>query len=328
MASSIAQQIETLETYQQNFSDLPELKKGLEPQKLTTFQMNLGKLCNLACVHCHVNAGPTKTKENMNEDTVNLCLDVIARVPTIEAVDLTGGAPEMNPYFKKIVTRCRELGKRVIDRCNLVILEEPGYEHLYSFLAENQVEIVSSLPHYAQSKTDSQRGRGVFDKSVIALQKLNKLGYGKELQLHLVSNPSGLFLSGSQKQLEREFKENLFRKFGIVFNELFCINNLPINRFLDSLVRKKKFDQYMDILVNAYNPSTVQGLMCRSHVSVSYEGYLYDCDFNQMLEMKIDETDHIKNFDLDRFLNRKIKVLNHCYGCTAGAGSSCGGALE
>ncbi len=328
MTSSVTEQIGVLSAYPSSFCDEVEIKGGISPDSLKIFQINVGKLCNQACLHCHVEAGPTKTKENMTEETLDMCLDVIAKTPSIETVDVTGGAPEMNPHFKKMVLRCKELGKTVIDRCNLTILEEEGYEDMYGFLTENKVDIVASLPHYAQSKTDNQRGRGVFDKSMIALKKLNALGYGTDLTLNLVYNPTGVFLSGSQEQLEREFKENLKRNYDIVFNQLFCINNLPINRFLDSLVRKNKFEDYMEILVNAYNPATVNGLMCRHQISVGYDGRLFDCDFNQMLEMEIDGMGHIKDFNLEKFLSRKIKVLNHCYGCTAGSGSSCGGALE
>jgi radical SAM/Cys-rich protein len=327
----LSEQIKTLETYGSAFSDRDELQGGLKPSTLTTFQMNLGKLCNQACRHCHVEAGPNRT-ELMTEETILQCLEVIRNTPSIQTVDVTGGAPEMNPHFKMLVEELHKLGKHIIDRCNLTILEEPGYEYLYDFLKEHKVEIIASLPHYASSKTDNQRGRGVFDKSVIALQKLNKMGYGtgseESLPLNLVYNPNGLFLSGSQSQLEREFKENLMRKYNITFHNLYCINNIPINRFLDSLVRKDKFQEYMDILVQAYNPSTVDGLMCRSQVSVSYDGRLFDCDFNQMLDLEVESEGHIRDFNLDSFSKRSIKVLNHCYGCTAGSGSSCGGALE
>ena len=327
----LAEQISILDEFPEHFKDRKELKKGLRPSTLTTFQMNLGKLCNQVYRHCHVEAGPHR-KELMSQETIKQCLDVIASIPTIHTVDVTGGAPEMNPHFKMLIQEVHHLGKHIIDRCNLTILEEPEYEYLYDFLLEHKVEIVASLPHYASSKTDQQRGRGVFDKSIIALQKLNQLGYGKSekngLSLNLIYNPSGLFLSSSQSQLEREFKENLMRKYNITFDNLYCINNIPINRFLTSLVRKGKFSEYMELLAQAYNPSTVDNLMCRSHISVSYDGRLFDCDFNQMLDLEVESENHIRDFNLESFAKRSIQVFNHCYGCTAGSGSSCGGALE
>ncbi len=221
----------------------------------------------------------------------------------------------------------RKLGKKIIDRCNLTILEEKGNEDLHEFLAANEVEICSSLPYFSQSKTDQQRGDGVFNKSITALQKLNKIGYGTRLPLNLVYNPVGVFLSSAQKQMEREFKENLDKKFGIVFNSLYCINNMPINRYLGALVRTGKFETYMETLVNAYNPMTLEGLMCRHQISVGYDGKIYDCDFNQMLELEAKPVSHIDHFDYETFVNRNIVVANHCFGCTAGAGSSCGGEV-
>jgi radical SAM/Cys-rich protein len=273
-----------------------------------------------------VDASPIRT-EMMSKEIMDLCLRVIGSTPQIKTVDITGGAPEGNPHFTYLVEQVRKLGKHIIDRCNLTILEEPGNEYLYDFLASNEVEVCSSLPYFAESQTDKQRGDGVFRKSIIAIQKLNKLGYGKDLTLNLVYNPVGLFLSSSQKQLEREFKENLSKKFGIIFNQLYCINNLPINRFLAALVRAGKFETYMDTLVNSYNPQTLDGLMCRHQISVGYDGKVYDCDFNQMLELESKPFSHIRDFNLESFLNRDIVVANHCYGCTAGAGSSCGGEL-
>ncbi|TGM01741.1 arsenosugar biosynthesis radical SAM (seleno)protein ArsS [Leptospira jelokensis] len=300
--------------------------KPIQARSIKVFQINVGKWCNQACRHCHVDASPIRT-EMMDENTAKLCIELISKIPEIETVDITGGAPEGNPYFKMLVTEARRLGKRVMDRCNLTILEEPGYEWLYEFLKENQVEIVSSLPSVLENVTDNQRGKGVYQKSITALKKLNAIGYGTSLPIHLVYNPNGLFLSSGQAQLEKEYKDHLYKKYGIVFNQLFCINNLPINRFLGSLVRAGKFEMYMETLVNAYNPATVNGLMCLDQISVGYDGSVYDCDFNQMLELKSKGVKHIQDFDLPTFLGREIVVANHCYGCTAGAGSSCGGEI-
>lgn len=293
---------------------------------LSTFQINVGKKCNQACSHCHVDASPTRT-EMMSRETAESCLRIIGKLDEIETVDITGGAPEINKNFGYIVTESRRLGKHVIDRCNLTILEEPGFEHLYQFLTDNEVEIVASLPHFDQAHTDRQRGEGVFDKSIIALKKLNELGYGRKLPLNLVYNPAGLFLSAPQKQLEREFKENLKRKFGIVFDNLYCINNLPINRYLARLKQLGKFETYMEILVNAFNPATLDGLMCRHQISVGYDGQIYDCDFNQMLDMTVKAVAHVDSFDYQKFIDRRIETANHCFGCTAGSGSSCGGEI-
>ena len=325
----VAEQVDTLSKYEAPFSEAVEKSlgiKAIEAGSLTTLQMNLGKLCNQACKHCHVDAGPGRT-ENMKLETVEQCLDIIRSVDSIQTVDVTGGAPEMNQYFRYLITETKKAGKHIIDRCNLTILEEEGYEWVYDFLVENDIEIVASLPYFAASKTDKQRGNGVFDKSITALQKLNKLGYGNDRSLSLVYNPTGLFLSGSQTDLKQEFKAQLKTKYDIVFNNLYCINNVPINRFLLSLVRKEKFEEYMKVLVNAFNPATVEGLMCRHQMSVSYEGYIYDCDFNQMLDMTVEEVSHVKDFNLDKFIHRSILVNSHCYACTAGAGSSCGGEL-
>lgn len=310
-----------------------QIEKELGGQPLTgstlgTFQINVGKWCNQACKHCHVDASPKRT-EMMDRETIDLCLDAIERNPGFRIIDITGGAAEGNLHFTYLVERVRALGRHVIDRCNLTILEEPGFEYLYDFLASHQVEIVSSLPHFNAPRTNQQRGDGVFEKSTKALQKLNSLGYGIEpdKKLNLVYNPTGLFLSGSQKQLEREFKTVLGEKFGIQFHQLICINNMPINRFLRALERAGKKEEYMNILIQAYNPQTLGGLMCRHLVSVDYEGNLYDCDFNQMLGLKAKPISHIRDFDYETFLQREIQLDDHCYGCTAGAGSSCGGEI-
>jgi radical SAM/Cys-rich protein len=326
----VSDQLTKLDSYTHSFFEMiqgdSEKKQGIHGISLATFQMNIGKWCNQACKHCHVDASPVRT-EMMSKETIDLCLAVIQDTPSISTVDITGGAPEGNPHFAYLVEESRRLGKRVIDRCNLTILEEPGKDYLYKFLADNEVEICSSLPHFSETLTDKQRGDGVFEKSITAMQKLNRVGYGKGLILNLVYNPVGVFLSSSQNQLEKEFKDQLFKKFGIVFNQLFVINNLPINRFLAALVRAGKFETYMDTLIQAYNPQTLDGLMCRHQISVGYDGKVYDCDFNQMLEMETKPFQHIKNFNLQTFLEREIAVANHCFGCTAGAGSSCGGEI-
>jgi radical SAM/Cys-rich protein len=298
----------------------------LRAVSLATFQINVGKVCNQACRHCHVDAGPKRT-EAMDRATADLCLDVIRALPEIRTVDITGGAPELNPNFRYLVEQCRAAGKSVIDRCNLTVLEQPDQADLADFLAEHEVEIVASLPHFAAFRTDNQRGKGVFEASIRGLLRLNALGYGQRLPLHLVYNPSGVFLSGSQSQLELEFKRELQTRYGICFHNLYCINNMPISRFLESLLRAEKFEDYMNTLRQAFNPATLEGLMCRHQVSVGYDGHLYDCDFNQMLEIPA-AIGHIQDFDADRFRNRSVSVANHCYGCTAGAGSSCGGELS
>ncbi|MDF3821911.1 arsenosugar biosynthesis radical SAM protein ArsS [Leptospira sp. 96542] len=319
------EQIVTLRSFSgQKFAQ--SVGHSITPHSLKIFQINVGKWCNQACRHCHVDASPIRT-EMMDKETVDLCLEVIAKTPSIDTVDITGGAPEGNPYFKDLVLGARKLGKRVMDRCNLTILEEPGYDWLYEFLSSNNVEIVSSLPSFIENTTDNQRGKGVFQKSITALKKLNEFGYGTKIPLNLVYNPNGLFLGSGQTVLEKEFKENLQKKYGIVFNQLFCINNLPISRFLSALVRGGKFEMYMETLANAYNEATVAGLMCRDQISVGYDGSIYDCDFNQMLDLKSNAVKHLKDFNLQTILSRNIVVENHCYGCTAGAGSSCGGEI-
>jgi radical SAM/Cys-rich protein len=298
-----------------------EIEFPLKARSLSIFQVNIGRKCNQACRHCHVNSSPTNTRE-MTRDTAEKCLEIIRSGHEIETIDLTGGAPEMNVNFRYFVTESKKAGKHVIVRSNLTILEEPGYEYLYDFLAGNEVEIVASLPHFRTSNTDRQRGSGVFERSIIALQKLNDLGYGKKLILNLVYNPSGLFISDSQEELEREFKKALYNEHGIVFNKLFCINNVPINRFLESLIRVGKLEDYMEILVNAFNPCTLNNLMCRKQISVGYDGFLYDCDFNQMLDLSSVPVGHVNDFDAEKLKTRIIRTANHCYACTAGSGSS------
>lgn len=309
--------------------------KRADPEIL---QVNVGKMCNLTCVHCHVNAGPSR-KEIMTLDTIDKILDWLKDAPSIHTVDLTGGAPEMNPEFKHFVREVRALGKRVIDRCNLTILLEDGYEGMAEFLAEHQVEIVASLPCYSAENVEEQRGEGVFDGSIKGLQLLNSLGYGvdPELQLHLVYNPNGAFLPGDQQELEADYKRELKRAFDISFNSLFTITNIPIARYASYLKRNKQLEEYMQLLVDNFNPNSIEGLMCRNTINVGWQGEVYDCDFNQQLKLQLadegkesDVADHklfAWNVDLDTFRNLPIKTAQHCFGCTAGSGSSCGGAL-
>ncbi len=305
----------------------------LKPTGIEIFQVNAGKMCNQVCTHCHVDAGPDR-KEIMTKETMQSCLDVLKVSPEIKIVDITGGAPEMNPNFRWFVEECFALGKKVIDRCNLTIIRaNPKYYDLPEFLAKNEVEVVSSLPYFSKSRTDSQRGDGVFEKSIEALKMLNEVGYGMEgsgLILNLVYNPSGAFLPGSQASLEADFKRQLKRKYDIEFNSLFAITNLPISRFLEYLISSGNYEEYMEKLVNAYNPSAAHNVMCRNTVSIGWDGYLYDCDFNQMLELKVatPKSQHINDFDIEALKKRNIIVNQHCYGCTAGAGSSCGGEIS
>ncbi len=304
---------------------------ALKPSIPEILQINIGKLCNQSCAHCHVDAGPDKKVENMSKATLEKCLKIL-ETHNIPTVDITGGAPEMNPNFRWFVTECTKMGKKVINRCNLtIILANPKYHDLPEFFAENKVHVISSLPYFTKTRTDSQRGDGVFEDSIDALKMLNKVGYGVEgsdLQLDLVYNPSGAFLPGHQSSLEHEFKLQLSRRYGITFNNLLVITNLPISRFLDYLIESGNYSEYMTSLVEAFNPATISGLMCRSTLSVSWDGYIYDCDFNQMLDLKVDsESRHIDEFDLDTLMERNIVLNQHCYGCTAGAGSSCGGEI-
>lgn len=304
----------------------------LRPSTLEIFQLNIGKLCNQTCAHCHVDAGPDRKRENMDRATLERCLEIIASVPSIHTVDITGGAPEMNPHFRWFVEEVSKLGKKVIDRCNLtIVVANPKYHDLPAFFAKHKVQVVSSLPYFSKKRTDSQRGDGVFEDSIKALQMLNAVGYGKEgsgLQLDLVYNPSGAFLPASQESLEAEFKRQLKRKYEIDFNALYAITNLPISRFLDYLLASGNYEEYMEKLVEAFNPMTVESLMCRNTISVSWDGFIHDCDFNQMLELRVAaNSQHIDNFDLEALKGREVVLNQHCYGCTAGAGSSCGGEI-
>jgi len=304
---------------------------------VTTFQVNVGKLCNQACHHCHVDAGPLRV-ENMTEETADRLLQVLEESPAVEVVDITGGAPELNPQFARIAKRSYELGKKVIVRCNLTVLFVSGMEHLPTLYTENQVEIVASLPCYLEENVDKQRGSGVFRESVEALQLLNRLGYGKDgsgLTLHLVFNPLGASLPPPQGTLEAAYKKELRKRYDIVFNQLFTITNMPIKRFAEQLTREGKLEEYMTLLVNSFNASTLDQVMCRSVVSLSHDGKLYDCDFNQMLEMPLELPERRGALptiwdveSLDELEGLPIRTADHCLGCTAGAGSSCTGALN
>lgn len=306
---------------------------GLRPLRATgieTVQINVGKMCNQVCRHCHVDAGPDRT-EIMTRETMELCLAALAQIDA-PIVDLTGGAPEMNPDFRWLVDRVRALGRHVIDRSNLTILVAKGYEDLPEFLAERRVEVTASLPYYLQKQTDAQRGDHVFEKSIRALQRLNGLGYGAAdsgLVLNLVFNPVGAYLPPRQAAIEADYKRELKRRYGIVFNRLYAVTNLPISRFLDFLIESGNYRGYMRRLAAAFNPEAARGVMCRAMLSIGWDGRLYDCDFNQMLDIRLNHglPGHIRDFDPRRLAGREICTGNHCYGCTAGGGSSCTGAV-
>jgi radical SAM/Cys-rich protein len=306
---------------------------GLYPLRatgITVFQMNVGKLCNQTCRHCHVDAGPDRT-EIMSRETAEQCINALAKTD-IPAVDITGGAPELNPHFRWLVEQVRGLGRHVIDRCNLSVLLVPSQADLAEFLADHRVEIIASLPSYRAGQTDAQRGHGVFDKSLEALRLLNRLGYGQPdsgLVLNLVYNPVGAFLPPKQEAIEAQFKKELQSKHGIGFNRLYTITNMPISRFLEFLIESGNYEQYMTRLANAFNPAAAAGVMCRYTLSVGWDGRLYDCDFNQMLDLALDHEapSHIRDFDAAQLHHRRIVTRSHCYGCTAGAGSSCGGSV-
>ena len=296
--------------------------------ELDTFQVNMGKMCNQVCNHCHVDAGPDR-KEIMTRDTMKLCLDAIEK-SNCKTVDLTGGAPEMNPDFEWFVEQLSLLGKKVIVRWNLtIIVANKKYNSLPEFYKKHNIEVISSLPCYTLENTDSQRGNGVFNQSIKALQMLNEVGYGMPgsgLVLNLVFNPSGPNLPGDQTALEVDYKRELKEQFNIEFNNLFTITNLPISRYLQYLVASDNYHAYMEKLVNAFNPSAAENVMCRNTISIGWDGFIYDCDFNQMLELKVAaKGKHLSEFNIDELNDRNIIVNQHCYGCTAGAGSSCGG---
>lgn len=312
---------------------LREHRLSLRHTHTAVLQVNVGKLCNLTCVHCHVNAGP-KRKEIMTRDTVDRIVSWLSQ-SDIPTVDITGGAPEMIPDFRYFIEQVGNLNpkRKIIDRCNLTILLEPEHDGLAEFLAEHKVEIIASMPCYSPANVNAQRGEGVFEGSIQALQLLNRLGYGtsENLPLHLVYNPVGPFLPGPQSELENDYKRELAQHFGIVFNRLYTITNLPIARFASYLRHNNKLTEYMELLIDAFNPATVNDLMCRNTLSVGWRGEVYDCDFNQQLGMQWQDSDRSRLFlwDIDpgRIDDREIMTADHCFGCTAGAGSSCGGSL-
>ena len=309
-------------------TDFPTIRR----ERLETLQMNLGYLCNLSCVHCHVAAGPKRT-ELMDQPTMALALEVARRFECAQ-LDLTGGSPEMNPHFRWLVEQARKQGMHIMDRLNPTIMEEPGYEWIGEFLASHQVEVIASLPCYSRENVDAQRGNGVFEASINALKTLNRLGYGQpdsELRLNLVYNPLGPVLPPSQGALEADYKNLLAEEFGLVFNQLFTLTNMPIKRFGSMLLSKGQFHDYLQLLKNAYQPANLKAVMCRHLISVDYQGYLYDCDFNQMLGLPLEASKqrlHLEHLHALPELPRAIAVGEHCYGCTAGQGSSCGGALS
>ncbi len=302
----------------------------LRPTRIQIFQINVGKLCNQTCRHCHVDAGPDR-REIMSRETMALCLEALARTD-IPTVDITGGAPELNPHFRWLVEGCRSLGRHVIDRCNLTILETAGHRDLPEFFARHAVEVIASLPHFRALATDRQRGEGVYEKSIAALRRLNAVGYGhgdSGLRLVLVTNPVGAFLPGSQASLEAEWKRELWRLHGVRFDALYTITNMPISRFLEWLEVSGNLATYMERLVQAFNPAAAAGVMCRNTISIGWDGSLYDCDFNQMLDLPVESAAprHVRDFRIEALERRAIVTHRHCFGCTAGAGSSCGGAV-
>jgi len=332
-------QVELLERDNHNLYRLIPFQQNMEraglfplkPTNLEILQVNIGKMCNQVCKHCHVDAGPDRN-EIMTRDTMKECLAALIRNPSISIVDLTGGAPELNPDFRWFVEHIKALGRHIIVRCNLtIILANKRFNDLPHFFKEHNIEVVSSLPFYTKDRTDRQRGDGVFEDSIKALLMLNETGYGKEgtgMILNLVYNPAGAFLPPNQMSLEAEYKDALMKDFGIYFNNLFTITNLPISRYLDYLLNSGNYDKYMEKLINAFNPAAAANVMCRNTISISWDGFLYDCDFNQMLDLKISNNGkHISQFDAAELIDREIIVSQHCYGCTAGAGSSCGGAV-
>ena len=308
--------------------DFPAISR----RPLTTLQVNLGYLCNIACLHCHVNAGPTR-KELMDAQNIDLLIEFLQR-RGIASLDLTGGSPEMNPHFRRLVASARAMDVRVMDRLNATIVEEPGYEDLPEFFVRHQVELIASMPCYLEENVDKQRGSGVFQSSIRVFQKLNALGYGKPgsgLALNLVYNPLGPTLPPAQLGLQNDYKRMLGERYGIVFNELYVITNMPIQRFGSTLISRGQFDDYMKLLRGSYRPENLESVMCRDLISVDWQGYVHDCDFNQMLGLPLGGNGgarvHLSELlDID-LAGRSIRVAGHCYGCTAGQGSSCGGAL-
>jgi len=301
--------------------------------RIEILQVNLGYLCNQSCLHCHVAAGPNR-KELMNSENIDYLLKILEQ-PSVHTLDLTGGAPEMNPLFKEFVLEARKLDVTIIDRCNLTVLLEPGYEGMAQFLADNEVQIVASLPCYIEQNVDGQRGKGVYKKSIEALKILNELGYsqqGSSLTITLVYNPTGPHLPPSQESLSEDYRRFLLDEYDIIFDQLFTITNMPIARFGSTLISKGGFESYMTLLKNSFSAANLSGLMCKNQLSVDWQGYIYDCDFNQMLNMNIENPQthnpiHIREVLENDLLNIPVRIADHCYGCTAGQGSSCGGAL-
>ncbi len=313
---------------------LPQLQAiefpAISRRQLTTLQVNLGYLCNLACLHCHVNAGPMR-KELMDGATIDLVIEFLER-RGIKTLDLIGGSPEMNPHFRRLVTAARAHGVHVMDRLNPTIVEEPGYEDLPEFFVDNRLELIASLPCYLEDNVDKQRGSGVFQSSMRVLRRLNALGYGQggELKLNLVYNPLGPSLPPSQVGLEADYKRMLYERHGVIFDHLYVITNMPIQRFGSTLISRGQFDDYMALLRGSYRPENLDNVMCRDLVSVDWQGFVHDCDFNQMLELPLGGGDarvHLSELVAAEFEGRPIRVAGHCFGCTAGQGSSCGGAL-
>ena len=309
-------------------TDFPAIRR----RRVETLQVNLGYKCNQSCLHCHVNAGPTRT-ELMDWKTVSEVVSFL-RISGVKTLDITGGAPELNPHFRNLVTAARELGVKVMDRCNLTILEQPGQEDLAQFLTDHEAEIVASLPCYLEDNVDRQRGKGVFETSIRCLQTLNRYGYGQAgsgLALDLVYNPQGPVLPPAQVALEQDYRKHLSGRYGIAFNRLYVLTNMPIQRFGSMLISKGQFEHYMNVLKNAYQPQNLDTVMCRTLLSVDWRGYVYDCDFNQMLGLPLRINGkprvHLRQLMDENVDGNPIVVKDHCYGCTAGQGSSCGGAL-
>jgi radical SAM/Cys-rich protein len=317
---------------------LRERSLDLPPLSIDTLQVNVTLKCNQACLHCHVDSSPKRT-EQMNKDTIDKCLEILADHPQIKTLDITGGAPELNPYFDYFVQETKKIGKHIMVRHNLTVTIDgdpvTGESKMYlpKFYAYNGVEIISSLPYYQQYFTDKQRGHGVFDKSISSLRMLNEVGYGDQssgLILNLVYNPVGAFLPASQESLEKDFKRELWKNYQLKFNNLYTITNMPIHRFKEQLERLGTLEEYMEKLINAFNPAAAEGVMCRLLLSVSYDGKIFDCDFNQMLDLQVyvDKPITVFDFDYKKLISRKVIFDSHCFGCTAGAGSSCGGAIS
>lgn len=305
---------------------------GFHRRAVDVLQVNMGRYCNLACIHCHVESGPTR-KEMMSQENIEAVLGFLARTP-IPTLDITGGAPELHSHFAHLVSSARRLGRHVMDRCNLTVIFEPGMEYLPEFFKRHEVELVCSLPCYSEGNVDKQRGKGTFDASIRALRQLNEVGYGQpdgDLVLNLVYNPVGPHLPPPQEKLEQDYRKILGEQFGIVFNRLYCLTNMPITRYATHLKLRGEYDRYLELLANNFNGATLDQVMCRNLISIGWDGWVYDCDFNQMLDLPVTDAAgqrlNISSLALDQVAGRPIIIDNHCYACTAGSGSSCGGAL-